>query len=282
MNYLKKEIKLANGITMNLDICGEGQPVLCLAGFGCSNYIFKDLAPYLISGYRYIFLDNRGMGKSSKANTEYSIKDMALDAQEAMKSLGHQSFHIIGVSMGGFIAQELALIHEQEVLSLSLLCTTSGGSEFIKLPFLSEETISKIGEIPEPQRSQSAVRTLIHPSYKGDEELVSHITEMRIKNPADVKQQIYQKRAVENFLIKELPLSKIKCPTMILSGDEDRFVSPINSKILQKKINSSELYFIPKTDHLFFSEKPRDVAFMLGKFLKKNTYKMERNNDCIT
>ena len=108
-----------NGVRLNYDDVGEGEPVLLLAGFG-SNRRFWKAMPSLLPGCRCIMPDNRGVG-----DTEYSgrftIGDMAEDAAQLVSSLGLERVHVVGWSMGSHIAQEFAYVHPGMTKSLTLV-----------------------------------------------------------------------------------------------------------------------------------------------------------------
>lgn len=248
----------------------EAETLLCISGFGCSHYNFIELAKDLGESYNLVLLDNRGMGKSSDVPHEYELSDVASDALEVMDLLGIRDFHLAGISMGGFISQLIALKEPKRVKTLSLLCTTSGGEAFIPLPPLTEAGLIQFYSLNEPRRTELAVEATVHPSLKEDNfGRFQSICELRRSHPVRVEQVLKQKRAVDKFLAQAIDLSQIKCPTFILSGSDDRFVSPKNSIALNELISSSKLFFVENSDHLFFLERPRRVAEILKKCLSE-------------
>lgn len=125
------------------DVVGEGLPVLCLAGFGCSNWIFDYMAQALSAHVQMIMPDNRGMGRSPHADEPYTLDDLAADALGLMDDLGIQRFAVLGISMGGFVAQSLCLQAPQRVRGLMLLCATGPGDAFVPLPQISNEMLAE-------------------------------------------------------------------------------------------------------------------------------------------
>ena len=254
-------------ITKN-EILPKRETLLCLSGFGCSHYNFIELAKDLGEDYQMVLIDNRGMGASADSRSDYSLETIADDALEVMDQMGIDDFHLAGISMGGFIAQLLTLKNPERVRSLSLLCTTSGGEHFVPLPKLTEEGLIQFYQLSEPRRTEIAIEATVYPALKESNfGRFSSICKLRRDHPVRVDQVLRQKRAVDKFLDQELALSEIKCPTFILTGDSDRFVSPVNAKKLHAKIQGSQLFTIEKTDHLFFLERPRRVAEILGSCL---------------
>ena len=243
------------------------QAILCLSGYGCDHYNFLSINEELGERYPLVMIDNRGMGESSYADEDYEMKDLASDAIEVADLLGFDQFHVAGISMGGFIAQELVMQADDRVKSLALLCTTSGGPDFIDLPVATEEGLRAFYALEEPLRTTSVITATVHPELPtNNKELFDAIVELRKSHPADVDQAIMQKRAVDKFLDKELALSEVKMPTLIMTGAQDRYVNPENSKTLHTKLSHSKLCMIEDADHLFFLEKPKECAQELDKF----------------
>ncbi len=245
------------------------KPMLCLSGFGCSHYNFIELEKDLGADWPMVLIDNRGMGKSSPVSEDYSLEEVVQDALEVMDQLGHKEFHLMGISMGGFLSQLLTLKHPERVLSLTLMCTTSGGDEFIPMPEMTEEMLKGFYALPEPTRTESAVVATVHPTLKEKAfGRFQSIVELRRSHPVEVDQVLKQKRAVDKFLLNKLPLESIAVPTLVMTGAEDRFVSPKNGEMIHQRIKNSQFVSIPETDHLFFLEKPRQVGAAVKSFIE--------------
>src|SRR5262249_38006833 len=112
-----------NGLDVFYKVRGEGDPVLLVAGFGCDHLIWNSIVPLLASRYRVIVLDNRGTGRTTAPVTATGIRQLADDTAGLLEAIGLGPVHVAGHSMGGMIAQELALAHPERVRSLLLLST---------------------------------------------------------------------------------------------------------------------------------------------------------------
>lgn len=247
---------------------GKGTPILCLSGFGCDHYNFLELAESLENHYQLILLDNRGMGASDKAFEDYSIDDLAEDAAVLMERLGHQHYGVLGISMGGFIAQSLALKYPKRVSSLGLLCTTGPGEKFIQLPKVTAKELIRLYSLSKQEVARQSTAAYTHPNLKKrDPKQLEKIMKLRLEHSSHIEQLLLQQKAVEHFMQKEIDYGQICVPTFILSGSHDRFVSPENSNILNAEIHNSKLSFIEETDHLFFMEKPKETSQLIKQYL---------------
>ena len=121
----------SNAININYEIVGQGDPLLLIMGFGMPGAAWAPMLPYL-SGFQGIYFDNRGTGLSDKPEGAYRIAEMADDASNLIRSLGLERVRVYGISMGGMIAQELALRHPEQVGMMVLGCTTPGGTEGVR------------------------------------------------------------------------------------------------------------------------------------------------------
>ncbi len=112
-----------NGINISYKIEGEGEPLVMIMGIASTKRAWLFQTPVFKKYFRVITFDNRGCGESDKSSEAYSIRDMADDTAGLMDSLGIDKAHILGASMGGMVAQELAINHPEKVKKLILCCT---------------------------------------------------------------------------------------------------------------------------------------------------------------
>ncbi|MDJ0838876.1 MAG: alpha/beta fold hydrolase [Acidobacteriota bacterium] len=254
----------------HFDLIGKGAPILALSGLGCSNWIFEDLAARLRDLGQWIMPDNRGMGLSPKADTPYEITDLARDALALMDGLGHDRFAVVGISMGGFIAQTIAHMVPERVTRLVLMCTTGPGPDFIPLPDFPSELIRTSYSMDPVIMTRSNTDSTTHPSLKiRQPQRYRQIFEKKLANISDMEQLLIQNEAAVRFTREyHIDYSRITCPTLAMAGAEDRFVPPDNTRLLARKTASGEAVLIPESDHLFFLEKPESVALALRRFLE--------------
>lgn len=247
---------------------GEGPPLLMIMGFGGQHHSWGDATSRLLAQhFRTIRFDNRGTGLSDKPQVEYSIAMMADDAAGLLRALGIDRAHVYGVSMGGMIAQELALRHPQMVAGLVLGCTTPGWAHGVAP---SAEIIQMM--MPEPGLSrEEQVRkswpALCAPRFL--EEGRAFLEEMlrrSLENPTPIDTMNRQAAAIQRFDTYER-LGQIRAPTLIVHGDQDVLVPTQNAYILHERIPGSRLVIIEGAGHVYFWEKPEEAARVVVEFL---------------
>lgn len=249
------------------DRVGKGPAVLCFAGFGCSNYLFDFLSEDLAGSYTFIMPDNRGMGKSPDQADPYEIEDLARDGLELMDDLGFNQFHVIGISMGGFITMALNGLAPDRIASIALCCTMGPGSDFEPMQAITKEQLDILYALPAGQRAQLSVKNTTHPSLASENPvLFQQIVAMRLANPSRQDQAMHQFDAVLRFLDKPYDFGSISAPVLAICGAQDRTVPPQNSQILARKVPRGIHRCIDRSDHLFFLEKRSDVAREIDQF----------------
>ena len=247
---------------------GSGDPLLLIMGLAADSMAWMFQVPEFSKHYRTIVFDNRGVGRSSKPPGPYTISQMADDTAGLIDVLGIAHTHVVGVSMGGMIAQELALRHPRLVRGLVLACTYPEPDADI-----------------ERQREFSVGELGGRVSAGGDIQI-----DLKALDPMAFFQQLLPLAFNQEFIEKELPkimplfagalqygfsmeailgqvaavmshkatdrLHQIAAPTLVITGDADRLVPPANSEILAKYIPGARLVKIPGGSHGFNFETP--------------------------
>ncbi|HIJ83003.1 MAG: AB hydrolase-1 protein [Magnetococcales bacterium] len=251
------------------DCVGAGEPVLCLTGFASGNWIFSRLLEPMCHRYRFILPDNRGMGRSPPVDVGYTLDDLADDALGLMDDLGIERFAVIGLSMGGFIAQLLALKAPGRVRAMVLLCTTSGGPDYRQtFPSLTQQQIRAIYALDPLARVTAALSENLCPLLKtAFPEVYAYVVSRRVADPADPEQVMYQFFAVERFMDRPLPLDRVTCPVLILTADQDLLVPEANALRLARDLPHARVVKVTGADHLFFLEKVSETTAAIEDFL---------------
>jgi 3-oxoadipate enol-lactonase len=258
----------ANGIDVYYECSGTGEPLLLIAGFGCDHAIWTLVAAELAASYRVYLFDNRGLGQSTGADSVASIHQMAGDAAALMEALDLGRVHLAGHSMGGMIAQELALMHPNWVRSLVLLSSCSHQDNRGKA------IIRSWGELPSLLDIETSTRLILPwiytEAFYADPVLIENLIAVILANPAppDPKVLKCQAKAIMDFDSSER-LAGIRCPTLVIVGEQDILLPPSAAGQLARGILSAELLVLEGTGHGLLVETPQRVAQAMQDFLSR-------------
>ncbi len=243
-------------IDLYYEIHGSGYPFVLIRGLGSNASHWYEQVPVFSPHFSVIIFDNRGIGRSSKPEDSISIGQMAEDTIALLDELGIKKAHVLGISMGGMIAQEMALGYPQRISGLILACTHCGGTKAIRPPaeilkaFYNYLSIDAPSPNAEVLKCFFAVRTLRDSPW-----VLQRYQEVSLKFPPSKDILIAQVRAVMNHDTWDR-LPYIQNPTLILTGAEDMLVPPENSKILAERIPRAKLKIIKGGGHQFLIEQP--------------------------
>lgn len=242
---------------------GEGAPLLLIHGVGYGRWGWEPLVPLLAGRFRVISFDNRGIGESDKPAGPYTAAEMAEDAVAVLDHAGVKRAHVAGTSLGGMIAQELAIAHPQRIHRLVLLSTTPGGAGAHPTP---QETVDLVAAAAEMEPAQ-ALRAFVENALSrgAPAELVEAIYRRRLANPPHPEGWKAQTAAGFSYNGGGRA-GEITAPTLILHGEEDRVVDNRNAELLASLIPDGRAEVVDG-GHLFFWETPEPVADRLISFL---------------
>lgn len=224
--------------------------------------------PTLSQHFQVITFDNRGAGGTDKPDGPYTTAQMAGDTVGLLEALGIELAHVVGHSLGGFIAQELVLSRPELVSRLVLASTTYGGPNVIPItPEALEVLTRREGDPVELVRRGIAIATA--PGFAGQKpEVVQELIRYRLTNPVPPAQ--YQAQVMAGATHNaEARIGQIRCPTLILFGEHDRVVPPGNAELLARKIPDAQVMILPGVGHIFPIEDLEATNSALLEFLKE-------------
>ncbi|WP_049902576.1 alpha/beta fold hydrolase [Halorubrum distributum] len=258
-----------DGVTIDYAVDGDpdGPTVLLLEGLGYGRWMWRWLAEALADDYEVLRPDNRGTGDSDVPEGPYSAAEMAADAAAVLDDCGVDAVHVCGASMGGMIAQELALADDR-VASLTLLCTSPGGDEAAPTP---PEVQEHIFSAPEDADPRERIRYLMEPAvsegfYEREPELVDRIVDWRLAGDATPTGREAQAAAVAAFDASDR-LDDLSVPTLVLHGTEDRVLPVENADLLAELLPHADVELFEGGPHLFFIEDRERVNDRVRTFL---------------
>jgi pimeloyl-ACP methyl ester carboxylesterase len=242
-------ITVAPGVELHYRDDGEGQPVLFIQGLGVDHRGWGAVTRPLSKRFRCISFDNRDVGRSSAVDAPYDVLDMAADAVGLLDALGIVRADIVGVSMGGVIAQEIAIRHPERVRKLVLVTTyTSGdprGSAIFEGQALLRRTLSR-----EDYCRATFWSVYSHQDYRRDDGFIEQMIGRTAGNDLWQPQDAYERhvRAV-TAANTEGRLDQIAAPTLILAGAEDILTPMRFSERLASDIPNNRLQVVEGAGH---------------------------------
>ena len=244
---------------------GEGEPLLLIQGLGYPSDMWYRLLPELTTRFRTIRFDNRGVGRTGVPPGPYPIDVMAADALAVLTAAGEESAHVLGVSMGGFIAQEVVLSAPGRVRSLILGCTATGGDDMVPAePAAMEMVMARASMSPEDAAEVAIpfVYSAATPRSVIDEDFA-----VRMARPTSPEGYTNQVMGVSTWSGGAARLAAVAVPTLVLQGVEDRLVNPANAEVLGRAIPGASVVLLDGASHVFFSDQPAASAKAIIEFL---------------
>jgi 3-oxoadipate enol-lactonase len=258
-----------DGVRLVWEGVGEGDAVLFIHGLGYDRFGWGPAPAILADRYRIVTFDNRGVGESDAPPGPYSTIEMAADAKAVLDDAGVERAHVVGTSLGGMIAQELALSHPERLHTLVLSATTPGGETAYPMPQRSAGRFAAFAE----DASRENLRGLVENSLSdwtvtSRPELVEEIFRYRLDHPPRLDSWLAQGEAGRTFSsLASLP--SLKTPTLIIHGTDDNVVDHRNSELLARAIPGAELVLVRRTGHLGFWERPIELAETIAAFFER-------------
>ncbi len=247
----------------------QADPLLLIMGLGANATSWEMQLPAFSREYRVVAFDNRGSGRTDKPRSPYTIPQMADDAAALLDYLGIASAHVFGMSMGGMIAQEMALRYPRRVRALVLGGTMAGGPNAVMAgPQLIQQWAST-ALLPLEQAIANGLRFLYSEEFieRNRERLVARALQLaHLQPPLDALQR--QVMAVIQFNTFQR-LADIKAPTLVISGTADQIVPPENSRILAERIPGAQLVELEGAGHGFLAEKAEETNSTVLAFLRR-------------
>lgn len=270
----ERRIKRPGNVEIAYWVHGEGTPLLLLTGLGTPALSWGPF-PALLSqqGYQAIVVDNRDCGNSTPCEgIEYSIKDMADDAVAVLDDLEIDEAYVLGISMGGMIAQEVALNHSSRVRRLMLLATTPGGPEHVQADptFLVDIFAMPQGE-DQKEWTTRTLGQLMGPGFaERNREIMEQAAEMRIQHGSDPAEFSRQWQAIMSFGSWDR-LPQINVPTLVVHGKADPLVPFPNGEKLASRIPGAELVAIDGVGHFVPLEAAAETFTAVARFFPVET-----------
>ena len=258
-----------NGIKIYYEEQGRGEPLLLINGLAFPMDLWFAQIEELSKDFRVIALDNRGIGRSDKPDEVYSMELMASDAVGLLRSLGIQKANVAGLSMGGFISQEIALSYPEMVNRLILVATGMGGPRSLALgkPFWDRVASAIAGKKPwEVYRIDLTLMTA--PDFvEQHPEILDKAVELRMENPQPLHAFVRQYTAA-GFFDSNQRVHKIDQPTLIVLGRNDPIFPIALAEDFRQKMPRAKLVIYENCGHAIHLEKADQLSRDIREFFK--------------
>ena len=257
------------GVSIWYEERGDGEPLVLIGGIGHPVCMWGEALGLLARSFRVVAFDNRGTGRSDKPQTGYSMDAFVDDTLAVIQALGLNRPHVLGFSLGGFIAQALACRAGDELGKLVLVNTAFGGPKYAPpgMEVINALLQGPRGDTP-LERGVDALRYDFTDVFLQDHrDIVERTVACTLEQPQPP--HAYQgQAAVGGSFNLEAQVRDIRNPTLVIVADQDRIVPPVNGMELQKAIPNARLATIRDAGHMVFIERPEEFSTAVTQFLK--------------
>lgn len=256
----------ANGIALEYELHGSGEPVVLITGLGYSRWCWRYVVPFLAERFQVLTFDNRGAGGSEKPPGPYTSAMMAADTLGLLEGLGLGAVHVVGHSLGSMVAQELALARPERVRSLVLISSTFGGPRCVPITPPALQVMMDRSGPPEAVIERSLAVALGPGFAERCPEVVRELKAYRLGGPVPPEQYSAQLMAgVQHD--SEVRLAGIRCPILLVSGQEDQVVPAANMELMRAKVPHAAVELFPGVGHMVPVEIPEALSARVRRFL---------------
>jgi pimeloyl-ACP methyl ester carboxylesterase len=253
-----------DGASLYYERRGAGEPVLLIQGMSGSHVAWGDaFLAGLGEDLDLVAYDHRGVGDSTPQTDPFTISQLADDAAGVLDALGWASAHVLGISMGGMVAQELALRHPERIRTLTLGCTYPGGAEArLADPALVQELAGALMSGDRELALRTGFKANLSAAFVADEAHFEPFHAMATAVPVAVPVIMLQMRAVMGH-DTSARLASIEAPTLVVHGTEDRMLPVVNGELIARLMPDARLELLEGVGHMFWWEQPERTAALV-------------------
>lgn len=255
------------------EISGAGKPLLFISGLSGGSWSWYRQRPFFEKFYQVITFDNRGAGKSFMPPGPYTMEQMAEDAKAILDHLNIEKAFVVGISMGGMIAQQLAAMYPNRVSAMVLGCTHCGKSRRIAADrTVLDKLASQEGLTPEEIVEKNIPLLFGEKCRNEHPEIIDEYRKNTLSAPIQPFEAFQAQLAAINKFDACPLLHHIQCPVLIITGKDDILVPPQNSNILAELIPQAQLVELEGTGHLIHLEASDVFNKMVLEFFRKSEF----------
>ncbi len=238
-----------NGQQIYYEERGEGEPLVCVQGLATDHHGFLPNVREFMNSYRTVTFDNRDVGQSFRASEQYEITDMAGDLLGLADDLGLESFHLLGVSLGGAVSQEAALAAPERVRTLTLAVSWGGFGEWGRARF--EGRLARLDQLDEDELLEELLLlTLSEKVWNESPEFVQLVRDATKKNPHPQDKDAFARQAhASGYHETRDRLGGLQLPVHVIGAEYDMLIPVWKSKELAELIPAAKLTVVPEAPH---------------------------------
>ena len=256
-----------DGLSTRVRVSGQGKPLLLIGGLWSQAPMFDPVLPYL-DGFRTIAFDPPGIGETDLPARPYSIHRLAGFAAGVLDAVGAERADVLGVSLGGAVAQELAKSRPERVGRLVLVSTGPGtigvpGRPDVLLRFGRPTAYTDITQLEQRAGQIFGGRLREHPEL---------VRGWHLRPPASTKAWLYRLAGTTGW--SSLPwLHRLTQPTLVVHGDDDPIVPLVNARMIACRVPDARLEVVEGGGHLLLLDSAAEVAPIISAFLTRTTHR---------
>ena len=258
-----------DGRALYYEVHGEGEPLLCVHGLTVDTLGWALQLQSFSERHRTVIFDNRDAGQSSPGQAGYSVADMAQDALALADELDLDSYHLLGISMGGAIAQEVALAAPERVRTLTLAVTFPSGGAWAHS--LSRVWSARVREMPHERHIDELLLLNLSEEFFENEAAVQFVRDLALQNPhpQDPEGFARQLEASSRHEARDR-LPTLSMPTHVIGGERDILVPVWKSKELAERIPDTRLTVLERAPHGLSTERAEEFNRLVLDFIAEH------------
>jgi 3-oxoadipate enol-lactonase len=254
-------------VALAYDVRGRGSPLVLIQGVGVGRWGWEPVADRLARRFQVITIDNRGIGASDTPPGTYSTRVMADDVLAVLDHAGIQRASLVGTSLGGMIAQELALAHPERVDKLVLVATIPGGPRSRPMPLPTTYLFASAPFMTSQAKLQQFVANTLGPTtLRRRPRVARRLAARKLAHPQP--ESAWRAQTAAGMLFNPLGRQRrITQPTLVVQGTADQVVAPGNAEVLAGLVPDARVQRFHGAGHLLYWEQPKRFVRVVTDFL---------------